>query len=60
MKLWIVVTSIPYETYNEFKGAFSSYERAAAKVESLDERYKGMTDIIEVELDDMNFDPFIW
>jgi len=54
MKVYVVVTTIEYETFNEFRGVFSTREKAENKLNTLSESESYYGDVLEVELDDMD------
>ena len=46
MKLYVIISTIQYETYEQFHGVFSSREKAEEKAKSI-----SGSEVIEVELD---------
>jgi hypothetical protein len=48
MKLFVIVSTIDYETYQQFHGAFSTREKAEEIAKSISQ-----SEILEVELDQL-------
>lgn len=55
MKIFVVMSTVDYETYQTFEGAFTTKEKAEEFVDKMfgNDTYKNKIEIQEVELDSM-------